>query len=157
MPEEFQVFQFIIENPIALTLLAALGGAGVLAAGIYLLPILRDRRQGYAYEQEIEAALLPIIYQAIASAYKMSEYAVDEIGERLSGPEKHQFALAIYDLLPARVGNFPVGILKTLVGREQFAGLVQIAFDQFMVFYDERHGDYVDRWDEWNAEWKAAQ
>ena len=151
------MIQFIAENPIVLTLFAAIGGAGVVAAGIILLPILRNRKQGYAYEEQIEAALLPIIYQAITSAYKMSEFAVDEIGERLSGSEKHQFALAIYDMLPARVGNFPVGILKTLISREQFASLVQIAFDQFMVFYDERHGDYVELFEEWSADWQAQQ
>jgi hypothetical protein len=151
------MIQFIGEHPIVLTILAALGGAGVVAAGVYLLPILKSRKQGYAYEEQIEAALLPIIYQAIASAYKMSEFAVDEIGERLTGAEKHKFALAVYDMLPAKVGNFPLGILKTLISREQFADLVQIAFDQFVVFYNERHGDYVELWEEWSAEWQAKQ
>jgi len=146
-----------LTQPIVLVLLAAaLGGAGV-ALGTHFLPLLKAKKQGYAYEEEIEAAILPVVYQAIASAYKMSEFAMDELGERLNGAEKQKFALAVYDMLPPRIGRFPVGIFKTLIGPEQFASLVQIAFDQFMTFYNQRHGDYVDLWDQWRAEYEEPQ
>jgi len=53
--------------------ISVLIGAGIVSAGVLVYPILRNKVQGYPYETEIEKALLPLIYQAICAAYKLSE------------------------------------------------------------------------------------
>ena len=132
-------------------LLIFIFSAVALLIGIALYSWLKKSEQGYAYESEIEAALLPIIYNSISSAYKVSELAFDELGERLAGADKNALALAAYDMLPPSIGRFPVGLVKGLISREKFADLVQIAFDEFLEFYDDRHEDYVQLWLEWRA------
>ena len=142
----------LLSDPvIVLLLLGALAGLG-LAIGLWIYPELKNRKQGYAYEEDLEAALLPFLFNAIASAYKISEHTIDEMGERLAGVDKRKFAIVAYDLLPTRVGRFPVTWVKTLISREHFADLVQVAFDQFLFFYEERHEDFIESWHEWREE-----
>ena len=141
-----------LSNPIVIVLLILIFSGIGLLIGIALYGGLKKGEQGYAYESEIETALLPFIYKAIQSAYKVSELAVDELGERLAGADKKALALAAYDMLPPSLGKFPVGLVKTLISRDQFAALVEVAFVEFLEFYDERHEDYVQLWLEWRAE-----
>ena len=138
-------------QPLVLLLLGALFGGVFLALGIHFFPILKNRKQGYAYEAEIEKALLPFLFKAIASAYRLSEHSVDEIGERLAGIDKARFAVAVYHLLPDRIGRYPVGLIKKIVSEEVFGQLVQVAFEDFLEFYEERHDDFIQLWEEWAA------
>jgi hypothetical protein len=141
-----------ITSPAVILFLVGAIAALIFAIGVVVYPKIKNRKQGYAYEEELEAALLPFLFNAIASAYKVSEYTMDEMGERLAGADKRKFAIIAYDLLPPKIGRFPVVWVKTLVSQEQFADLVQVAFDQFLFFYEERHENFIELWQEWREE-----
>jgi hypothetical protein len=123
--------------------------AALVVLGARLLPILRQEEQGYYYEAQIEALLLPWAFKAIAGAYRLSEHAADELGQRLAGLNKKEIADALYDMLPAQIGNVPVGVVKTVISRDRFAELVQAAFDEFMEFYTEQQDVYDDLFNAW--------
>jgi hypothetical protein len=130
------------------------GAAGAVALGAYYYPRLKNEKQGYAYEAEIEALLLPWIFKAIAGAYKLSERASDELGMRIEGLDKKAIADAMYDALPKQIGNVPLGMVKLVISRKRFAQLVQFAFDEFLKFYDSQetyYGHLYDQWVEDNA------
>lgn len=99
---------------------------------------LAEKVQGYPFESEIEAALVPFLDEAIALAYKTSEYLFDQIGQRLHGAEKAKIAEAVYDLLPDSImvaGHlFP---WKRAVSQVKFAG-----------YLEQRFADIIERWDE---------
>lgn len=125
------------------------GAAGAVALGAYYYPKLKNEKQGYAYEAEIEALLLPWIFKAIAGAYKLSERASDEVGMRIEGLDKKAIANAMYDALPEKIGNVPIGMVKLVISRKRFAQLVQIAFDEFLKFYDSQETYYGHLYDQW--------
>jgi hypothetical protein len=125
------------------------GAAGAVALGAYYYPKLKNEKQGYAYEAEIEALLLPWIYKAIAGAYKLSERASDEVGMRIEGLDKKGIADAMYDALPKQIGNVPLGMVKLVISRERFAQLVQLAFDEFLEFYDSQETYYGHLYEQW--------
>jgi hypothetical protein len=125
------------------------GAAGAVALGAYYYPRLKNEKQGYAYEAEIEALLLPWIFKAIAGAYKLSERASDELGMRIEGLDKKAIADAMYDALPKQIGNVPLGMVKLVISRKRFADLVQFAFDEFLKFYDSQETYYGNLYDQW--------
>ena len=124
-----------LSNPVVGILLSMLVGALVVAAGVYVYPILRDKKQGYPYETEIEKALLPLIYQAICAAYKLSEESAKAGNELLDGVSKAAVADCLYDLLPATIGGIPVGAIKAWVSREKFEQLVERVYLDFDANY----------------------
>jgi len=143
------IVNWFLTNPLALVLLSgAVGGLGV-AAIAWLYPILKNQEQGYPHEAEIEAALLPYALKAIAIAYKMSEDAMDDIGERMRGLDKKAIADTLYELLPPVIGGIPVGIIKTFVSREKFEELVQKAFDGAMSLYELNQEKFAELYKEW--------
>src|SRR5687767_9397877 len=69
---------------------------GLFALGIVLYPKLKTEKQGYPFEAEIEAALLPIIFQGICAAYRVSENSMDNVHLRIKGADKKKIADSIY-------------------------------------------------------------
>jgi hypothetical protein len=121
----------------------------VVIGGVKLYSWLRGAKQGYPMEDAVEAALLPLIYAAIYGAYRVSEAAVDIVGKRLEGLDKKAIADSIYAMLPDKIGNFDVAFVKRFVTAEDFAVLVQNAFDKFDRFYRETEGHFEEALDKW--------
>jgi hypothetical protein len=134
---------------VAVLAILAFGAASVAVLG-YALPKLKHEEQGYPKEAEIEAALLPHLFEAICSAYRVSEWSMDELAVRLAGVDKQALAHTVYDLLPDYVGKFPLHVVKAVVSRERFAELVQDAFARF----DRDFITFQVHWDELFEDWK---
>ncbi len=126
-------------------------GGTLVAALAWVYPVLRRKKQGYYLEDEIEAALLPVVYQAICAAFKLSEASAQKGGELLDGLEKKEVANMLYDVLPERIGSIPVGQIKKLVSKEQFATFVERAYQDF----DFRYHSWLDELDKAFEVWKG--
>src|SRR5512136_149495 len=115
---------------------AGLGLLGLgLLLGVIFYPKLKNEKQGYPFENELEAALLPYLFQAICAAFKASQEMAAAGNEALDGLSKKAIADAVYDLLPDKIGGIPVGMIKLLVSRARFEELVQAAYDNFDVSF----------------------
>jgi len=150
-------------NDLIVVLVILAAAAAVIAGGAALLPWLRNRRHAvpeqsgagrYPLEAEIEAALIPFVFTGICAAYRVSEWATDEIGHRLAGLDKKAIADQIYTLLPDRIGRFDLTLVKRLVPRERFAVLVQDVFDGLTCHWTQFQSHYAAAFQEWVAEWK---
>ena len=98
---------------------------------------LKVAHQGYPYEDEIEAALLPFLYEAIMAAYKASESLMDAVGERLHGADKAKVARLVYQMLPGAVSIAGASWQwKEFIGEEKFARWLQARFDGFADWWD---------------------
>jgi hypothetical protein len=126
--------------------------SGLFAVGVVLYPKLKSEQQGYPYETAIESALMPIIFQGICAAYRLSEKGVDEVRERIRGADKKEIADSIYALLPDRVGDFDLALVKGSVTPERFAQLVQDAFDRFDRFFVEHQAHFDELFEQWKAD-----
>jgi hypothetical protein len=126
--------------------------SALFALGIVLYPKLKTEKQGYPFEAEIEAALLPIIFQGISAAYRLSEMGIDEVHQRIKGTDKKKIAESIYSMLPEKIGNFDLALIKRIVPRDRFEQLVQDAFDRFDRFYVEHQQHFDKLFDQWKAE-----
>jgi len=120
--------------------------------GIVLYPKLKTEKQGYPFEAEIEAALLPIIFEGICAAYRLSEKGVDEVQERIRGTDKKAIAASIYRMLPDKIGNFDLMLVKRIVTQERFVELVQNAFDSFDKFFVQHRAHFDELFEEWKRE-----
>lgn len=100
----------------------ALGVAVVLVAlGAWAIPKLRDEKQGYPYEEQIESLVLPYASRAVMLAYEMAERAFQETGKVMSGLDKKAIADEVYRYLPEQVKRF--------VTSEAWSEFVQQAYD----------------------------
>ena len=126
--------------------------AGLLALGVVLYPKLKREEQGYPMEAAIEAALLPIIFEGICAAYRMSEKGVDELHQRIKGADKKAIADSIYRMLPDTVGAYDLSLVKNLISEERFQQLVQDAFDRFDRFFIQHQAHFDELFEEWKAE-----
>lgn len=135
-----------------LVLAALAAGAGLVAFGAWALPRLRNEEQGYPWEAEIEAALVPLIFSGICAAYRLSEWGMDQVGERLSGLDKKRIADHLYSLLPEEIAGFDIELVKRVVPRERFEELVQGVFDRF----DRHFVQFADHYEKLFEEWKAS-
>lgn len=135
---------------LAIIILGTIAGAFSLFIILVLLyNWLQSKRQGYPFEAQIEAALLPIIFYGICAAYRLGERAVDEGYERLRGADKKLIADSIYAMLPDKIGNFDLTLVKSIITRERFEQLVQNAFDSFDRFYVEHKAHFDRLFEEW--------
>ncbi|HET7089935.1 MAG TPA: hypothetical protein VFL17_14960, partial [Anaerolineae bacterium] len=98
------------------------------------------------------AALLPIIFEGICTAYRLSERSVDEVRQRIKGADKKKIADSIYSLLPEKVGNFDLSLVKRIVPRERFEQLVQDAFDRFDRFFVEHQARFDELFEKWKVD-----
>lgn len=126
--------------------------SGLFALGIVVFPKLAKEKQGYPLEAEIEAALLPYVFNAIAVAYKTSERAVDDVNQRIKGIDKAAIAREVYRMLPDQIAGYDLTLIKSLVGPERFAQLVQDAFDRFERFLIEHQSHFDDLYETWKKE-----
>ena len=128
---------------------------GIFALLVILYPKLKTEEQGYPLEAQIEAALLPLMFEGICSAYRLSEQAVDEVGDRIRGMDKKKIADSIYRMLPDRVGDFDLSLVKSIIPQERFEALVQDAFDRFDRFFIEHQAHFDELFEQWKAEQQA--
>lgn len=126
--------------------------SALFALGIVLYPKLISERQGYPFEAEIEAALLPLIFEGISAAYRLSEKSVDEIQMRISGTDKKKIADSIYRMFPEKIGSFDINLVKRVVTQERFEVLVQNTFDNFDRFFVEHQKHFDDLMEKWKSE-----
>jgi hypothetical protein len=125
--------------------------SGLFALGVVLYPKLKSERQGYPFEAEVEAALLPIIFQGICAAYRMSENSVDVIHLRITGVDKKKIADSIYAMLPDRIGVFELTLVKRIVPQERFEKLVQDGYSRFDRFFVEHQAHFDKLFEQWKA------
>lgn len=131
--------------------------AGLFAIGVVLYPKLKSERQGYPFEAAVEAVLLPIIFEGVCAAYRLSERGVDELHQRIEGVNKKQIADSVYSMLPEKVGNFDLSLIKRIVPKERFEALVQDAFDRFDRFFVQHQTHFDDLFEKWKVASAPAQ
>jgi hypothetical protein len=131
--------------------------AALFALGVVLYPKLKREQQGYPLEAAIEAALLPLIYEGICGAYRISERSMDELRQRIQGADKKKMADSLYRMMPDKVGDFDLMIIKNAVNQERFERLVQDAFDRFDRFFVEHQAHFDDLFEQWKADQLVAQ
>jgi hypothetical protein len=124
---------------------------GLFALGVVLYPKLKTEKQDYPFEAQIEAALLPIVFQGICAAYRLSENSVDTIHQRIKGVDKKKVADSIYSMLPEKIGSYEVVLVKRIVSRERFEQLVQDTFDTSDRFFVEHQAHFDDLFEKWKA------
>lgn len=130
--------------------------SGLFALGVVLYPRLKREQQGYPLEAAIEAALLPVIYDGICAAYRMSERSMDELRQRIKGADKKKIADSIYRMLPEQVGSFDLSLVKHVITQERFEQLVQDAFDRFDRFFVEHQAHFDQLFEQWKGENRPA-
>lgn len=133
-------------------LLGIVIGGGLFALGIKYFPQLARQKQNYPFEDEIESALLPYIFNAIASAYKVSEQAVDEVQTRLRGADKARIAGAVYEMLPDQIAGRDISAIKDSLGEERFAELVENSYQRFDQFFDQHRQRFDQLYEAWKQE-----
>jgi hypothetical protein len=124
----------------------------VVALGIKFYPVLKKEQQGYPLEAQVEAALLPVLFQGICAAYRLSEQGMDELHIRFDGVNKKAVADMIYALLPDKVGDFDLTLVKALVPPDRFEQLIQDAFDRFDRFWVEHQASFGQAFEQWKLE-----
>ena len=130
--------------------------SALFTLGIVLYPKLKSEKQGYPFEAEIEAALLPLIFEGICAAYRLSEKGVDDVQKRIKGPDKKKIADSIYQLLPDKIGKFDLTLVKNVVTQERFEVLMQNTFDNFNNFIDQHQKHFDDLFEKWKGENKPT-
>jgi len=131
--------------------------SGIFALLVVLYPKLKGETQGYPLEAIVEPLLLPIIYEAICAAYRMSEQAMDEIGDRIRGLDKKAIADSVYAMLPDKIGNYDLTVVKAVVSQERFVQLVQDAFNRFDRFYKTHRDHFDEQFEEWRGNQAPAE
>ena len=126
--------------------------SGLFALGVVLFPKLAREQQGYPLEAQIEAALLPQIFNAISIGYKTSERAVDDLRVRIRGQDKAAIANEVYKLLPDRIGDYDITLVKSLIPPDRFAQLVQDAFNRFDRFALEHQARFDELYEDWKKQ-----
>lgn len=126
--------------------------SALFALGIVLYPRLKSEQQGYPFEAQIEAALLPLIFKGVCAAYRLSEKGVDDIQLRIKGVDKKKIANTVYRTMPEKIGPFEVTLIKRVVTQERFEALVQNAFDNFDTFFVEHQTHFDDLFEKWKVE-----
>lgn len=139
-------------NEWIMLLLGLVVGLGVFAIGVRFFPQLSKQKQGYPMEEQIEQALLPHVFNAINAAYKVSEKAVDDIEVRIRGADKATIAKEVYKLLPNEVGGHDIAKIKSMIGEDRFANLIQTSYQQFDQFFDQHRSHFDQMYEEWRRE-----
>jgi hypothetical protein len=116
---------------------------------VYAYPKLKNEIQGYPHEAEIERALLPFIQNAIFSAFRLSEFAIDEVGKRMSGIDKRLLAETVYAILPNKIGSYDIVFIKRIVPKERFVQLIQDCYDQFLRYFNAQHAFFEAEFVKW--------
>jgi hypothetical protein len=144
------------QNALVMLLVGVAIASALFAVGVVVYPKLKSQRQNYPFEAQIEAALLPLIFNGLCAAYRLSEKGVDEMHCRLKGLDKKNVAKTVYRMLPDKVGDFELTLVKKVVTQERFETLVQNAFDNFDRFFVEHQAHFDDLFEKWKVESQPA-
>src|SRR5512141_1179748 len=144
------------QNALVMLLVGVAIASALFAVGVVVYPKLKSQRQNYPFEAEIEAALLPLIFNGLCAAYRLSEKGVDEMHCRLKGLDKKNVAKTVYRMLPDKIGEFELSLVKKVVTQERFETLVQNAFDNFDRFFVEHQTHFDDLFEKWKVESQPA-
>lgn len=144
------------QNAWVMLLVGVAVASALFAVGVVVYPKLKSEKQNYPLEAQIEAALLPLIFNGICSAYRLSEKGVDEIHCRLKNLDKKNIAKTVYRMLPDKIGSFELNVVKNVVSQERFEVLVQNTFDSFDRFFVEHQTHFDDLFEKWKAESQPA-
>ena len=144
------------QNALVMLLVGVAVASALFAVGVVVYPKLKSQRQNYPFEAEIEAALLPLIFNGLCAAYRLSEKGVDEMHCRIKGMDKKNIAKTVYRMLPDKVGSFELSLVKNVVTQERFETLVQNAFDNFDRFFVEHQSHFDDLFEKWKVESQPA-
>lgn len=110
-------------------------------------------RIGKPDRSKVEEAIMPYVYKAIMAAYKTSEVAMDQLGERMKGADKEILADTVYHMLPdclyIQGTKIPV---KTFITEEQFKGMIKKAFMDFIGFYERNRSEFEEEMKKWEEE-----
>jgi hypothetical protein len=90
--------------------------------------------------------------QGISAAFRLSERSVEEAHQRIKGVDKKMIADSIYGMLPDKIGNFDISLVKRVVTQQRFEQLVQDAFDRFDRFFVEHQQHFDDLFEKWMGE-----
>ncbi len=126
--------------------------SGLIALGVVLYSKLKSGEPGSVIEAMVEAALLPPIYQGICSAYRLNEMSLEQFHQKMKGANKKEIADSIYAMLPERIGNFDLILVKRFVTPARFEELVQAAFDRFDRFYIEHQAHFDELFKKWQEQ-----
>jgi hypothetical protein len=118
---------------------------GLVIGGSKLYRWLRVTRQGFPYEEELEEALLPYLYQSIMVAYKTSERLMDEVGVRLRGVDKAKIARMVYEHLPSdiRWRGYTLN-WKVYVDKDTFSEYIENRFDELVDIWSKASRGLLD-------------
>ncbi|HSB00777.1 MAG TPA: hypothetical protein VLE49_09010, partial [Anaerolineales bacterium] len=103
------------QNALVMLLVGVAVASALFAVGVVVYPKLKSQKQNYPFEAEIEAALLPLIFNGLCAAYRLSEKGVDEMHCRIKGMDKKNMAKSVYRMLPDKVGSFELSLVKNVV------------------------------------------
>ncbi len=137
------------QNAFVMLMVGVAIASALFAVGVVVYPKLKSQRQNYPFEAEIEAALLPLIFNGLCSAYRLSEKGVDELHCRIKGVDKKNIAKTVYRMLPQKIGDFDLSLVKKIVTQDRFETLVQNAFDGFDRFFVEHQTHFDECFEEW--------
>lgn len=129
---------------------------GLFALGMILYPKLANEQSGFPLEADVEAALLPFLFKAINLAEKQSVRSFEEFEVRMHGVDKAKLANDVYDMLPDKIGNHSISLVKTIVPRERFAQLVKDAYERMDNFAIQHEKRFEKAYEEWAAQNKPA-
>lgn len=141
---------------VLLIIIAALFGVAVIA--LLYERLTRHVEAGSPGQEDapvvarIEQAIVPYVFRAILSAYRLSEFAMDEFDERMEGADKKAIADEAYALLPDKVAGHDIRAVKSIIPRERFGEIVQDVFDEFDRFFESRRANYARAFSEWKRE-----
>lgn len=105
--------------------------AAVLALGGVLL-----HSQGQ-FDNFLRTTVSAVYRVAIAAAAELSDTGLQWLRSEDGINYRKGLVYQAYDLIPPRLGPVPVGLLKLLVSREQFASLVEQAFQEMADLAEE--------------------
>jgi hypothetical protein len=135
-------------NELMMLLAGIAVSCGVFALLLVIYPRLKAGSSNVVVAA-VEAALQPLIFQAIMASYRLSEKNVDQGYDRLKGADKKALADSVYKLLPDRISEYDITFVKSLITKERFQDLVQNCFDQFDQFYVRNHSHFDDQFQQW--------
>ena len=139
-------------DPQLLSLLSLIVAVLALVIGGVLAYNWLKKAQDYPREAQVEAALLPILYAGICAAFKLANEGLDELEIEMDGVDKKAVADKVYAMLPDKIGDFDLTLVKSLVPPERFEQLVQDAYDRFDRFFENNRGQFDDLFAEWAAD-----
>jgi hypothetical protein len=142
-----------MDQNVLITTLASITAIAILfALGVFLYPRLKNAKQGYPMEAEIEAALLPLIFNGISAAYRLNEKALDQAEGAIKGADKKKIADSIYGMLPEKIGRFDVAQIKGTISQERFEQMVQDTFEKFDNFFAGHQKQFDELFEKWKAD-----